>query len=75
MGFHAGFITVEYEQISLAAVSDPSACTDQSGWEFGEELDRCAVCVEAELLSMWEAANWAVAQETCEYLRLSRPKC
>ncbi len=75
MGFHVGFITVENEQISLAAVSDPNACNDQSGWEFEEELDRCAVCVEADLLSMWEAASWTVAQETCEYLRVSQPKC
>lgn len=43
MGFHAGFITVENEQISMAVVSDPSVGSDQHGWEFEEELDRCAL--------------------------------
>lgn len=44
MGFHAGFIAVENEQISLTAVSDLGVCGEQSGSEFEQELNRCVVC-------------------------------
>lgn len=55
MGFHAGFITVDNEQISLAVVSDPSVCSDQSDRAFWGGAGQ----VEADVLSMWEAAGCA----------------
>lgn len=74
MDFHAGFITVGNEQISMAVVSDPSVGSDQLSWEFEEEPDRCAVCGGLHFILVESSQLFCHTEEIYEHLCLSPPE-
>lgn len=75
MGFHAGFTSVENEQISPYWRSVTSTCAVLKVAERWSRSWTGAQCVDASVFIRSQLYSSVTLKETCEYLRLSRAKC